>query len=608
MDLTRFEGNSTVKKATSIVLPESDYTPDFLFINATSGSLTNKDRRTIRSHVRKYASKQKAEIGQRMRNHVLAPRSLSHNLVKTLPQGRNYLSNISATSGQSSIRRHGTLDPEILNVNDSGKKHVWYCSACEEQREVGHGRHHHESKVREASTTICMHLWRTPQPSPVGILGAGTKDPFSSLPIENPTEKDHELIGHAKNLWLADLIPDERPNNNNGANTGSKAWFRFGLDSPLVFHALVFGSSVHLDFLRWSKFFPDSPNALSHKLAVMHRLKELISKDSKLHFEDLIVAILILACHEEMDTSPITEAEKKHWPFNDPLGRGKWLNMYSGVRVIPEHRKALVDVVNLGGGLESIKLYGLADLVVAADVKVAVASFSKPTLPQLQRHKADLASLTAWAASLPRMARPVASAFRNFQDLGITDMLLQNLELVGAYTTALDYYHRGKSGGLSLAVITRTKWALQQQLLLLSPAQELNKTPLSKLSFYECCRLTLHIFGLAVVFIDTSDAYSHLQTLVTRLKAWLERLYIYGYGTDSAHLLLWMLALGGIAALGKPERPWFASRLAIVLHRLNITWDNALEILERFLWLENACGSEGRELWSEAVKSLALLV
>jgi hypothetical protein len=168
----------------------------------------------------------------------------------------------------------------------------------------------------------------------------------------------------AKNLFLADLTPNEKPNNN-GANPGSKAWFRFGLKSPLVFHALLFASSVHLDFLRWSKFFPDSPHALSHKLTIMQKVKELVSKDSNLYFEDLIVAILILACHEEMDTSPMTEAEKKHWPFNNPLGRGKWMNMYSGVRVIPEHRKALVDIVNLGGGLESIKLYGLADLVVA---------------------------------------------------------------------------------------------------------------------------------------------------------------------------------------------------------------------------------------------------
>ena len=169
----------------------------------------------------------------------------------------------------------------------------------------------------------------------------------------------------ANSLWLADLIPDERPNNNSKANKGSTAWFRFGLKSPLALHALVFASSVHLDFLRCSKFFPDSPHTLSHKLTVMHKVKELISKDNKLYFEDLVLAILMLACHEEVDTSAMIEAEKKHWPFNNPLGRGKWLNMYSGIRVVPQHRKALVDIVNWGGGLENIKLYGLADLVVA---------------------------------------------------------------------------------------------------------------------------------------------------------------------------------------------------------------------------------------------------
>lgn len=181
---------------------------NFLFVNETSDAPHYKpgNRHIIRSHARKYVSKHtKAEIGQRRRNHVLAPRNLSHNPLKTPPQGRNYLSNVSATSGQSSIRRYGTFDPGIPNVNDSGKEHVWYCSACEERREVGHGRHYHESKVEEASTTICRHLWRTPQLSPVGILGAGRKDPFSSLPIENPTEKDHESIDHGKH----DISPED---------------------------------------------------------------------------------------------------------------------------------------------------------------------------------------------------------------------------------------------------------------------------------------------------------------------------------------------------------------------------------------------------------------
>ena len=211
MERVRRPGTSDDKEVISSLLSTSG-PPNFLFVNETSDAPPYKlgNRSDVRSHVRKYSSKQfkethktaqkrtKAEIGQRTRNNVLAPRSLSHNLLKTLPQGRSYLSNASATSGQSSIRRHGTLDPEIPNVNDSGKEHVWYCSRCEEQREVGYGRHYHESKVEEASTAICRHLWRTLQPSPVSILGAGTRDPFACLPIGNPTEKDHESIDHGK--------------------------------------------------------------------------------------------------------------------------------------------------------------------------------------------------------------------------------------------------------------------------------------------------------------------------------------------------------------------------------------------------------------------------
>jgi hypothetical protein len=145
----------------------------------------------------------------------------------------------------------------------------------------------------------------------------------------------------------------------------SQAWFSVGLKSSLVLHALVFASSVHIDFLRWSKIFPNSPHALSHKLTVIRKVKELISQGNELPVEDLMVAMIVLACHEEMHTSPTIEDDKKYWPFNSPLGRGKWLNMYAGVRIVPEHMKALVDLMNLNGGLENVKLHGLADLIVA---------------------------------------------------------------------------------------------------------------------------------------------------------------------------------------------------------------------------------------------------
>jgi hypothetical protein len=65
---------------------------------------------------------------------------------------------------------------------------------------------------------------------------------------------------------------------------------------------------------------------------------------------------------------------------------------------------------------------------------------------------------------------------------------------------------------------------------------------------------------------------------------------------------LWILILGGIAALDKVERPWFVSQLGTLVKILEIDWDGIEEILESFLWLDSTCGSGGRLLWSEVME------
>jgi hypothetical protein len=91
-----------------------------------------------------------------------------------------------------------------------------------------------------------------------------------------------------------------------------------------------------------------------------------------------------------------------------------------------------------------------------------------------------------------------------------------------------------------------------------------------------------------------------LQALVRRLTASLEVTDIESHSVHYSGLRLWMLVLGGIAALGKPERPWFVSNLALVsVKRLNLDWDGVEDILKTFLWLESACGPGGRQLWDE---------
>jgi hypothetical protein len=157
------------------------------------------------------------------------------------------------------------------------------------------------------------------------------------------------------------LCPDERPELgiNNGANSVSKAWFAASLKNPLLFHALAFAGLILMDFLRYHQIYPNSVRTLPHKLIAIQKLNEVFASGIDISTDEVILAILTLACHETLNV-----AEEKRSPFNSPLRRAQWRNVYGRMRYIPEHRKAVLDLLDLRGGLETLQMPGLAETIV----------------------------------------------------------------------------------------------------------------------------------------------------------------------------------------------------------------------------------------------------
>ena len=184
--------------------------------------------------------------------------------------------------------------------------------------------------------------------------------------------------------------------------------------------------------------------------------------------------------------------------------------------------------------------------------------------------------------------------------------MLEALDSIGAFTLAVDYYLQGKPFGLKLGAMARTRTAVQQSLLLLPTAEELSIPSSSskrKPNIYECCRLTALIYGVAVVF-PVPSSQSVLQELVRRLMTAIGVLDLGTFGVELGKVLLWMLVLGGIAALDTPERHRFASQLVWIVRRLDIDdWEGVKDVLGSFLWLDSACSPGGRLLWSEAMSA-----
>ncbi|KAE9374855.1 hypothetical protein N431DRAFT_405887 [Stipitochalara longipes BDJ] len=442
--------------------------------------------------------------------------------------------------------------------------------------------------------------WNGSLPSPRELLGAGRVDPFLSYPTRTPDLDVPELLDVEMNYVLPTLFPDDHPQHGaSSVNSTSIAWFSAGIKNPFLFNVLLWSACCHRDFLRGSEIQYDSPQALSYKVNSIRLLNEVLSDGRKAITDEVILTVMGLAAHEILT---VTQQNPK--PFNSPLKDAGGMAFYSATKDVPEHMEAIKKLIALRGGLENLKLPGLAETFHIGCISKTLNFSVKSIFPPLRSHGIYIASLKEWAATLLSPAQVPAKAFRRLARFGISDSMFESFQCIDCLTMATEHYLEGKPDGLTLGQIVRTRLAVQKRLLMLPTAEELrydSETILSaKRDLYECCRLTAIIFSVAVIF-PTPNQFGVLQTLVRGLKAELEQKEIHNNDLDYSELLLWILVLGGIAALGKSERPWFVSHLKVVgLERLQIhNWDSAEHILKQFLWLDSACNGGGHQLWEE---------
>lgn len=139
----------------------------------------------------------------------------------------------------------------------------------------------------------------------------------------------------------------------------------------------------------------------------------------------------------------------------------------------------------------------------------------------------------------------------------------------------------------------------QKRLIILIVEAPLDLNPID----VACC-IVANIF--VDVFLRAMGLHCNLVALqVTRTKMVLEAvvgqyyqrqlLSIHGRGDQ----LVWLLVIGGVAAIGKPERSWFVAQLVDVCEMLGIiSWSQIVEIMRLTLWHEAYEIPKG-SLWHE---------
>jgi hypothetical protein len=125
---------------------------------------------------------------------------------------------------------------------------------------------------------------------------------------------------------------------------------------------MLFAAQVHRDVLRGPQMNINNPIRLYHKIQTMRLLKEELEDPEKSCLDDVILVVLALSANE-IETVANNIKEKIQSPFHSPLTSVQWLDVYGSISHIKAHVLALRGLVDQKGGLESIKLEGLAEVL-----------------------------------------------------------------------------------------------------------------------------------------------------------------------------------------------------------------------------------------------------
>jgi hypothetical protein len=234
-------------------------------------------------------------------------------------------------------------------------------------------------------------------------------------------------------------------------------------------------------------------------------------------------------------------------------------------------------MIQLRGGLNKIRLPGLAAVISYSDIIAASRSLSRPHYPfarldnDLQLPSRDI----SWNDHDPLLnVEMTPEMYLTFQD-------------ARAYMSLVERFIDGiEISPNSATILCDSRNSVQWHIMSL--------------------RISLIIFSVGVIF-PLQPQSAPLQKLVKLLQLELQscagssrELSSSSSSSTGFDIHLWCFFMGGIAATGTQERTWFVDELRRVYeHDAVSTWDEVRVILKSVLWLDSACDSAGKDLWNE---------
>lgn len=269
---------------------------------------------------------------------------------------------------------------------------------------------------------------------------------------------------------------------------------------------------------------------------------------------------------------------------------------------VPEHGSAMVTLIQKRGGLGMVKMPGLAGVLAFSDILAATSALTKPVFPcYWHDHLRNLLKARIHAIGEDTTDSRRGHSFRQMIPSGLPDeaaTAFTNLRLVDL---AMDRCRTLQLHNEELRrFIVGARNCVHHHLLSLPSWDKLNDIDhrtYDKASC-ECCRLTVLLYSVSVLF--PMPPQHTCPELLQRLVAQLSPATVSQWARSGTPFLLWVLVVGGTAALHTPHRPFFLTAMNYTLHVRKYQQPKPVvhSALLDFLWTESACGRGFDAFWA----------
>ncbi|PYH91102.1 hypothetical protein BO71DRAFT_433222 [Aspergillus ellipticus CBS 707.79] len=517
--------------------------------------------------------------------------SMSSTLLEQIPMRRR--------AASEKLHMHDPIDPDEMEIFPASSGH-----SRDQSRDGSPGE---QKEPTQAPNPFSLSAPLIPHPEGhIETFGCQAVDPF----CQNPLNYFQREVSDTEEYCLRVLWPGLTPVSPGQESSPSSCnWLPLALEDRTLFTAFVFGSLSHKR-LRWvngwigrDQFKPEEQRILQIcELETIQNVTREVSDPSRAVCDAVILSVICMAHNVAEDHG---RAVHQTTPFDAPLQRLQWLDIYGGLPPNLVHIKGLVQMVRLRGGLQNLSLPGLAATLSFSDIVTCSTFLMAPVFPfmSLREERRGL----GLQAMLGYFSIDVERRYGPLRDIGLTPELAEVFYAMHLYTKIVEEHLNSHVVNPDFSLLSDQRNLIHYTLLSLPAAKQVEGFASYQPHevIYETCRIAALIFGVGVVFPlpAQSTPLAQLAKLIQNVLKITDIASTWNH--PQAHIaLFWVLVLSGIAADDQPERSWFVRLLGQAANNHGIdSWDDARKLLGLMLWYDRACDQAGRELWLEVKHS-----